>query len=100
MQLARGCLLSRRFDCLKDLSQDDLYLIQYLIVRKAEETETHLSQGILAFLIFLSLLLVDGPIDLDDQRSFPAKEIDNETVDNMLTPKFVTSKPVSAQMLP
>jgi hypothetical protein len=38
------------------------------------------------------LLLVDWPVDFDNQRSFPTEEINDITVNGVLAAKFVTGQ--------
>ncbi len=85
-----------RTDCVKNRIKNIIQMVQNLVIGKPKEMKAHLGKHFLALLIRLHLLFMDWPVDFDNYRRFPAKEINNEAVNGMLAAEFIpTQLPVT-----
>jgi hypothetical protein len=73
---------------LRDPVEDARQVVQHLVVGHAEDTQASPGEHAITFRIVLDLLLVNGTVDFDDQTERMAVEVDDEAVDDLLTPKW------------
>ncbi len=86
--------------CLAKRIQHANHIVLDLIIGKTQDTKSKALKRSRALGVALSLGLMDAAIDLDDQLVLQAAEVDDKTINRMLTTEFMTVEAPSAQLLP
>jgi hypothetical protein len=71
-----------------------------LVVRDPEHSQPSTSKDAIAFLVVVTLVLVNGTIHLDDEASGVAVEVNDEPIDDLLSAKLKSEATVCAQSVP
>src|SRR5262245_22928089 len=83
-----------------NLPQHGRQIVSYLLVPKSDDPKSGFLQDAVALGVGVNLLVVNRTVNLDNQRGRMAVEIDDETVDHLLTPKMESGETVGAQVCP
>src|SRR5688572_16492350 len=82
---------------LLDLAQDAVQIVADPIHWDSKHMIPPLTEELIALGIVLLLRLVDQPVDLDNEPSLSAQEIDDVRTDRLLTPKPPAPEAATAQ---
>lgn len=90
--------LQRIPDCL----QDSIEILAHFIIPKAEDANADLGEKRFTRTIFVLTpgMRMTGAVELDGESSFRTIEIENVSIDRMLTPEFVAAQSSVAQLTP
>ena len=87
-------------DCGENLVKNLIDLFQHFGVGEADHLKAQFGEDAFAFAVFLDLLLVDFPVDLNHQGCVGAVKIYDKPVDPLLAVKLVATELSAAQSLP
>jgi len=83
-----------------DFVQNGVYFVKDPLVGEAQHVVAPAFQVLLSHGVSLSLLLVDGTVDLNDQSRFAGVEVHDIAPDGMLASEFGVAELAFAQALP
>jgi hypothetical protein len=86
--------------CFRDTRQDAIEVAQDFVVAEAQHTEVAQLQGFIAPPVIFVLLVMDRAINLDNEVSTVAVEINNEAIDALLATELERPQVMAAQVLP
>jgi hypothetical protein len=89
-----------RRTCDFDFTADSSEVGVDAIDREAQDGVAETPEAVVPFSIVLALLLVNLPVDLDDETVSGTREIDNVGADRMLPTKLPALKPMIPEYLP
>jgi hypothetical protein len=75
-------------------------MVNYTVVGKMQYFEIHRFQMQVSFSIVIFLLVMDFPIDLDDERRRMAVKINDKPVDDLLTVEVISPELVGSNRRP
>ncbi|HMQ31976.1 MAG TPA: hypothetical protein PKD53_14700 [Chloroflexaceae bacterium] len=75
-------------------------MLEHLVIRHTDHPQTVRGDNAITLPIVVSLALMDSAVHLDDQLGGVTVEVGNETVYNLLPPKFPAVEASAAQVLP
>jgi hypothetical protein len=76
-----------------------IHLIRDLVIPKTQYLETGLRQKFVSFDVFARILVL-AAVDLDNEQSLKAYEVEDEVFERMLSPEFVSAELGMTQPLP